>query len=262
MANVYASLLDLSSSHAGSDAAATSERVVALVTKYSIEQELTTMLSQSIRNISLDPSGQVLGLRKSLAAVRSLATSAQLCPRLVEAGVTEALARALSTVETHPLGATAADLSVAADAIQRLAFVEELRPRLLDKAVTDALSSRLSGSDQSEGGQRLEQAAKSALATLNGELDIVISNDCMDAGGVAPEKAPRYNVFISHKRSDAQDFARGLCTRGLRTRCCAIGCRTAHIYLRVPPLAGTHCWPSQASRASSSQLQPITCKVP
>ena len=220
------------------------------------------MLSQSIRNISLDPSGQVLGLRKSLAAVRSLATSAQLCPRLVEAGVAEALARALSTVETHPLGATAADLSVAADAIQRLAFVEKLRPRLLNRVVTDALSSKLSGSDQSEGGQRLEQAAKSALATLNGELDIVISHDCIDVGGVAPEKAPRYNVFISHKRSDAQDFARGLCTRGLRTRCCAIGCRTAHIYSRVPPLAGTHCWPSQASRASSSQPQPITCKIP
>ena len=246
VANVYASLLDLPSSHAGSDAAATSERVVALVTKYSIEQELTTMLSESIRRISRDPPGLVLGLRTSLAAVRSLATSAQLCPRLVEAGVAEALARALSTVETHPLGATAADLSVAADAIQRLAFVEELRPRLLNKAVTDALSSRLSGSDQSEGGQRLEQAAKSALATLNGELDIVISHDCIDAGGVAPEKAPRYNVFISHKRSDAQDFARGLCTRAFEH---------AAVQLDAKPLTSTcGCLPWQALTAGRRRL--------
>ena len=216
VANVYSSLLDLSSSHAGSDAAATSERVVTLVTKYSIEQELTMNLSDSIRKISSDPSDQVLGLRKSLAAVRSLATSAQLCPRLVEAGVAEALARALSTVKTHPLGATPADLSVAADAIQRLAFVEDLRPQL-SKAVTDALSSRIGGSDQSEGGQRLEQAAKSALATLKGELDIVISNDSSHKGSVTLETAPRYNVFISHKRSDAQDFARGLHARPSNT---------------------------------------------
>ena len=238
---------------------ATSERVVALVTKYSIEQELTTRLSDSF----------VLSVRIHQASTDCARASQQaqlshVCealPTACEAGVAEAPARALSTVEMHP----SARLRPTSRRCRRNPTAGLCRgtaapaPR---SAVTDALSSRLSGSDQSEGGQRLEQAAKSALATLRGELDIVISNDCINAGGVAPEKAPRYNVFISHKRSDAQDFARGLCTRGLRTRCCAIGCRTAHICSWVPPLAGTHCWPSQASRASSSQPQPITCEIP
>ena len=212
VANVYSSVLDLASSKAAaSDVEATSQRVSGLLIKYRIEQEVTTALGSCLRALNKDPVGNVRSLRRGLAAVRSLATSAQLAPRLVQAGVAATLVRTVSEVETHPLGATAADLAIAAEAIQRLAFVPELRPQLKERAL-EALQGKLGGSDQSEGGQRLQQAVQEAVATLNGDRDINITDKHKGSseGSADVENAPRYNVFISHKRSDAQDFARGL----------------------------------------------------
>ena len=120
------------------------------------------------------------------------------------------MARALTTVRTHPLGATAADLAVAAEAIQRLAFAKDLRPQLNEVAAS-ALDEAAEGSDSSDDGVRLQQAARGALATLRGDLDVKERARAMSFDDASKlDMMPHYNVFISHKRTDAQDFARGL----------------------------------------------------
>ena len=106
-----------------------------------------------------------------------------------------------------------------------------VRKRLRSDGVEEALQSTTKlqdGEDENdEGAQRRIQAASHALDALHGKLDVHVSKHSSSnrpltrqLSSVGTDYAkwseqqlldvPRYNTFISHKRSSAQDFARGL----------------------------------------------------
>ena len=107
-----------------------------------------------------------------------------------------------------------------------------MRKRLVADGAEDALTSAAELHENedadTESVQRRRQAAKLALEALHGKLDVqslpgkghaqrtlkqqlstlVTDYSKWDDGQLL--SIPRYNTFISHKRSSAQDFARGL----------------------------------------------------
>ena len=181
--------------------------------------------------------------REATAAVRNLAADSVLRQRLVDKGVGNSLARILLEGPTAPFPTRHSDLILAAEALQRCALAitdspeatANVRKRLVAdgvKTALEAIAKLREGEDEdSENVQRRQQAACHALDALHGKLDVTSRPGRGNSGGgwatlrtqlsslgtdytAWSDKRllsiPRYNAFISHKRSSAQDFARGL----------------------------------------------------
>ena len=233
-ANVFAETLGQTVDAADAAAVAQQARVRTLLRESRIEEELVPRLDGGVTSLVFG--NGPLKARVAIAAVRSLAADSLLRPRLVERGVGNALARVLNEGPTAPDPATDADLALAAEALQRCALAvadspdatEAVRARLRADGVEAALvaMAREGEDEENEGAQRRRQAASHALDALHGKLDVQarerganrslrrqLSSVGTDYASWSDERLlgiPRYNTFVSHKRSSAQDFARGL----------------------------------------------------
>jgi hypothetical protein len=180
--------------------------------------------------------------RIAATAVRNLAAESVLRPRLVHKSVGNSLARMLVEGPLAPHPTSDADLVLAAEALQRCALAitgaaeetDRMRKRLVadgaEGALTSAAELHENEDADTESVQRRRQAASYALDALHGKLDVQslpgskgkqaqstlkgqLSTQGTDYSKWDDHKLlsiPRYNTFISHKRSSAQDFARGL----------------------------------------------------
>lgn len=201
-------------------------RVQELLSLHHIEVEVATSVTGAIRDLKCGDGPR--NLQSILASVRSLTTNTELRAKLVNAGISTSLVQVLVTEGSVRDGLNAFDLALACDCIRRCAYSVELRPAISAAGAVQALEqAKARGKDLGgEGGFQLSQAATSAIAALNGSLDLpgiatLARNANLGALNKSTEgnhdmdkleQLPHFNTFISHKRSDAQDFARSLHT--------------------------------------------------
>lgn len=222
LACVHAPRLDLAEGLDTADAANCKERVLALLDRFAFEEEALRGLTESLRHMRTH-TGHLQSLRRHLAAMRGLASSAGRAVRLVDAGVPSKLRQLLLEGMLAAEPATASDLGAAADVLCRCAYTSGLRPKLKAAGVEGALHTVLASlptDDDSDGAGRLRHGTKMALAALAGELDTAASQkevrmNRLSAMGADWSDAqlldiPSFTAFISHKRASAQDFARSL----------------------------------------------------
>ena len=226
VANMYAEGLEAHGDGDSDDMKARNTRIRELLSSSNIAETVVDELNNSLQAVLCGNGPREL--RAALATVRSLATDGPLRELLVQGGVTAGLVNTLNEAGECPDGATAATLAVAAEALHRCAFTKDLRPRLIEDGAERALRAKAeSGAGcEDEGELRLQQAAAEALAALEGRVDKtgtelwraegrLSQNELLRKGRTTwtePEllALPHFNVFLSHKRSSAQDFARGL----------------------------------------------------
>ena len=249
VSNVYSEVLSQTVDKNNSAAMAQHERVRALLHDSRIEDELAALLNEGIRFLvsNLDSNDVPLSdgsgpstVRIAATAVRNLAAESVLRPRLVHKGVGNSLARMLVEGPLAPHPTSDADLVLAAEALQRCALAitgaaeetDRMRKRLVADGAEGALTSvaelHENEDADTESVQRRRQAASYALDALHGKLDVqslpgkghaqrtlkrqlsTLGTDYSKWDDRQLLSIPRYNTFISHKRSSAQDFARGL----------------------------------------------------
>ena len=249
VSNVYSEVLSQTVDKNNSAAMAQHERVRALLHDSRIEDELAALLNEGIRFLvsNLDSNDVPLSdgsgpstVRIAATAVRNLAAESVLRPRLVHKGVGNSLARMLVEGPLAPHPTSDADLVLAAEALQRCALAitgaaeetDRMRKRLVadgaEAALTSAAELHENEDADTESVQRRRQAASYALDALHGKLDVqslpgkghaqrtlkrqlsTLGTDYSKWDDRQLLSIPRYNTFISHKRSSAQDFARGL----------------------------------------------------
>ena len=249
VSNVYSEVLSQTVDKNNSAAMAQHERVRALLHDSRIEDELAALLNEGIRFLvsNLDSNDVPLSdgsgpstVRIAATAVRNLAAESVLRPRLVHKGVGNSLARMLVEGPLAPHPTSDADLVLAAEALQRCALAitgaaeetDRMRKRLVadgaEAALTSAAELHENEDADTESVQRRRQAASYALDALHGKLDVqslpgkghaqrtlkrqlsTLGTDYSKWDDRQLLSVPRYNTFISHKRSSAQDFARGL----------------------------------------------------
>ena len=249
VSNVYSEVLSQTVDKNNSAAMAQHERVRALLHDSRIEDELAALLNEGIRFLvsNLDSNDVPLSdgsgpstVRIAATAVRNLAAESVLRPRLVHKGVGNSLARMLVEGPLAPHPTSDADLVLAAEALQRCALAitgaaeetDRMRKRLVADGAEGALTSvaelHENEDADTESVQRRRQAASYALDALHGKLDVqslpgkghaqrtlkrqlsTLGTDYSKWDDRQLLSVPRYNTFISHKRSSAQDFARGL----------------------------------------------------
>ena len=238
VSNVYSEVLSQTVDKNNSAAMAQHERVRALLHDTRIEDELAPRLAAGVKNLVLGSGPS--GARIAATAVRNLAAESVLRPRLVHKGVGSSLARMLVEGPLAPHPTSDADLVLAAEALQRCALAitgaaeetDRMRKRLVADGAEDALTSAAELHENedadTESVQRRRQAANYALDALHGKLDVqtipgkghaqrtlkrqlsTLGTDYSKWDDRQLLSVPRYNTFISHKRSSAQDFARGL----------------------------------------------------
>ncbi|KOO23359.1 tir-containing protein [Chrysochromulina tobinii] len=248
VSNVYSEVLSQSVGKGHGAAMVQHERVRRLLHDSRIEDELAPRLVEGVRilvssrivfEIVVDGSGPSYA-RIAATAVRNLAAESVLRQRLVHKGVGNSLARMLIEGPLAPHPTSDADLVLAAEALQRCALAitgaaeetDRIRKRLVADGAEDALTSAAELHENedadTESVQRRRQAAKYALDALQGKLDVqtlpgtghaqrtlkrqlsTLGTDYSKWDDHQLLSIPRYNTFISHKRSSAQDFARGL----------------------------------------------------
>jgi len=219
LSNVYAEALDIDDSHTSiSDVDGRKRRVRELLGKYAFAREVVIALQLNLASFrSAECSIELL--RRSLVAVRSLALDEKLAEAMLEASVAPALVSALRTMRGVSDCATAADLSIAAEAVQKLSYRAAFRPRLIEAGLKVALQETLKIAEAvespEEGDLKLAHVAKASLDALDGKLDspstsVVVGRRDAEMSGDALAAMPRFHAFLSHKRSDAQDFARSI----------------------------------------------------
>ena len=104
-------------------------------------------------------------------------------------------------------------IAKAARALLNFSFVKSLRQSMIDIGVVTAIESLSASKDL-----RIADAAAGVLRNLEGKGD-----DAMDqvSASIHDAKAAKFDVFLSHKRTDAKDFARALYNlldvRGIRS---------------------------------------------
>jgi hypothetical protein len=248
VSNVYSEVLSQTVGKGHGAAMVQHERVRRLLHDSRIEDELAPRLVEGVRilvssrivfEIVVDGSGPSYA-RIAATAVRNLAAESVLRQRLVHKGVGNSLARMLIEGPLAPHPTSDADLVLAAEALQRCALAitgaaeetDRIRKRLVADGAEDALTSAAELHENedadAESVQRRRQAAKYALDALQGKLDVqtlpgtahaqrtlkrqlsTLGTDYSKWDDHQLLSIPRYNTFISHKRSSAQDFARGL----------------------------------------------------
>jgi hypothetical protein len=238
VSNVYSEVLSQTVDKNNSAAMAQHERVQALLHDSRIEDELAPRLAAGVKNLVFGSGPS--DARIAATAVRNLAAESVLRPRLVHKGVGNSLARMLVEGPLAPHPTSDADLVLAAEALQRCALAitgaaeetDRMRKRLVADGAEDALTSAAELHENedadTESVQRRRQAANYALDALHGKLDVqslpgkghaqrtlkqqlsTLVTDYIKWDDRQLLSIPRYNTFISHKRSSAQDFARGL----------------------------------------------------
>ena len=232
--NVYSETLDFDAetTHGSAGNESESTRVRRLLRDGGVEAELIGRLNEGLQNLVNGFSGPK-EIRRWMACVRNLAADRHLRHSLVEKGVGNLLARVLVEGPKAVDPVTDADMTLAAEALQRCALgadraehkkdVQAARAKLEEDGVKIALETAITGTrEDNEGTMRRRQAAKQALDALNSKLDLTTTGG--KANWQKARKArdadwdddqllkdvPRFNCFISHKRTSAQDFARGL----------------------------------------------------
>jgi hypothetical protein len=229
LACVHAPRLELAEGPDAIGADNSKERVLTLLDRFAMEEEVLRALTEAMRVMRWGPeffSEQLGTLRQNLAAVRGLASSSSRAAKLVDAGVPSKLRQLLLEGMLGAEKATLLDLATAADALCRCAYSSGLRAKLKVAGVESALHTVLAGlptDDDSDGAGRLRQATKQALTALAGELDATPSKKEMSLMWINQLSAadadwsdtrllelPCFTAFIGHKRASSQDFARSL----------------------------------------------------
>ena len=207
VANVYSEVLAVKGGGEADDER--NERMRTLFATYNVADEVCSQLKSALQQFQYGEKPLAM-LRRLLFAVRNLAIDERGAEQLLKAGVAVQLMATLNKAERVRDGASPADVAIAADALQKLAYVERLRDQLAKSNVKAALEAAVQRSedDTSEGGHRLAEAARGAPAALDGKFDSVSQR--LEVEGDDLTTMPHFNVFISHKRTDAQDFARSL----------------------------------------------------
>ena len=99
---------------------------------------------------------------------------------------------------------------LAVEVLQRCAFDEENRAGMEEMGIEETLRNLLKvwkqQKDRGEEAIRLVRAFSETLDTMNGKFDVIDIPKDDDEHDMT--ELPCFNAFISHKRSDAQDFAR------------------------------------------------------
>ena len=212
---------------AGEQSSESKARVHSLLDRFSIEDEAIRLLTHSLARMT---NTTPRSLRAHLALVRSLASSTQRRAKLVAVGIVRKLAETLRLNHADCYDPpTPADLELAATAVCRCAYSPELRSAIRSAGAESALhaaAASLSPDDDSEGADRLRRSTNQALSALAGELDASAEKSriaqTLFLSGSASDVAlredsletlqclPTFHVFLSHKRTSAQDFARTL----------------------------------------------------
>ena len=238
VSNVYSEVLSQTVDKRHGAAMAQHEYVRSLLHDTRIEDHLAPRLAEGVKDLVIGSGPS--NARIAATAVRNLAAESVLRPRLVHKGVGSSLARMLVEGPLAPHPTSDADLVLAAEALQRCALAitgaaeetDRMRKRLVadgaEAALTSAAELHENEDADTESVQRRRQAASYALDALHGKLDVqslpgkghaqrtlkrqlsTLGTDYSKWDDRQLLSIPRYNTFISHKRSSAQDFARGL----------------------------------------------------
>jgi hypothetical protein len=148
-------------------------------------------------------------------AIQSVAANAESAQAMHKAGVIELLVKVAQghrkesvEKEDSPIET----LSKVARGLLNFSYVKSLRPLMVQMGVAEALKPHLSHADL-----RIADAASGCVRNLEGKDDGL---DSVTAAISCPSD-PKFDVFLSHKRTDAKDFARALYNlldvRGIRS---------------------------------------------
>lgn len=151
-------------------------------------------------------------VRETTLYARTMAVDRSRAERLAASGVPQLLVALLPCTD---------DVMVhqhVCRALRNFTYVESLLPLLRDAGVVAAVKPYAASSDDMTAdaakgvllafGELQDAAAQGAANAA--ESSTAAMSDVRAAGGIPSSALPRFNVFLSHKRTDAKDFARGL----------------------------------------------------